>query len=62
MDELSADELRGAAFAASLRRAYGAPVEAQLPSRFAVLLDRLSEVQPRRETEPRRADPHRLDA
>ncbi len=39
-------ELRGAAYTANLRRAFGAPVEEDLPSRFAVLLDRLSEVQP----------------
>jgi hypothetical protein len=60
MDELSADELRGAAFAANLRRAFGTPVEGDLPLRFAVLLDRLSEVKP--PPEPRRADPNRLDA
>ncbi|EYD78126.1 hypothetical protein Rumeso_00275 [Rubellimicrobium mesophilum DSM 19309] len=60
MDELSADELRGTAFAANLRRAFGAPVEGDLPTRFAVLLDRLGEVQsPQR---PRHADPHRLGA
>ena len=45
MDELSTHELRGAAFAASLRRAFGAPVEGELPRPFAVLLSRLSEVQ-----------------
>ncbi len=46
MDELSADNLRGAAFAANLRRAFVTPAEGDLPSRFLVLLDRLSEVQP----------------
>lgn len=60
MDELSAEELRGTAFAANLRRAFGAPVEGELPSRFMVLLNRLGEVQP--PPEPRRADPLRLDA
>jgi hypothetical protein len=58
MDELSADDLRGAAFAANLRRALGTPVEGSLPLRFAVLLDRLSEVQTL--PEPLRADPKRL--
>ena len=60
MDKLSAEELCGTAFAANLRRAFGAPVEGELPSRFVVLLNRLSEVQP--PPEPRRADPLRLDA
>jgi hypothetical protein len=45
MDELSADELRGAAFAANLRRAFGTPAKGDLPQRFLVLLDRLGEIQ-----------------
>jgi hypothetical protein len=60
MDELSADELRGSAFAVNLRRAFGAPVGGDVPDRFAVLLDRLSEVQP--PPRPRRTDRHRLEA
>ena len=60
MDELSADELRGTAFAANLRRAFGAPAEGELPPRFVMLLDRLSEVPASPQT--RRTDPHRLDA
>lgn len=44
MDELSADALRGAAAAANLRRAYGSPPPGDLPPAFAVLLDRLDEV------------------
>lgn len=58
MDELSTDELRNAAFAANLRRAFGGPVEKDMPSSFAVLLDRLSEVQP--PAAPRARDPYRL--
>ncbi len=46
MDELSTDDLRSRAFAVNLRRAFGAPVEGSLPTNFAVLLDRLGEVQP----------------
>ena len=61
MDELSAEELRGAAFATNLRRAFGAPVEGELPSRFMVLLDRLSEVRSPA-AEPVQDDPRRLDA
>lgn len=60
MDELSTDELRNAAFAANLRRAFGAPVEKDLPSSFAVLLHRLGEVQIPAETRTR--DPYRLGA
>jgi len=60
MDELSADNLRGAAFAANLRRAFVTPAEGDLPSRFLVLLDRLSEVQPQAAM-PRPCDPHRLE-
>ena len=60
MDELSADELRGAAFAANLRRAFGAPAGGDVPDRFTVLLNRLSEVQP--PSWPRRTDQHRLEA
>jgi hypothetical protein len=48
MDELSTQELRGAAFAVNLRRALGAPVEGNLPSTFESLLQRLGEVQPPR--------------
>jgi hypothetical protein len=44
MDELSADDLRGTAFAANLRRAFATPAEGALPLRFLMLLDRLSEV------------------
>ena len=55
MDELSADELRGTAFAANLRRAFVTPAEGNLPSRFVMLLDRLGEVKPP-------ADRRRLDA
>ena len=58
MDELSTDELRNAAFAANLRRAFGAPVEKDLPSSFAVLLHRLGEVQV--PPAPRPRDSHRL--
>ncbi len=57
MDELSTHELRGAAFADSLRRVFGAPVEGELPQPFAVLLNRLSQVQPpfhlQRDEQPR---------
>jgi len=60
MDELTADGLRGSAFAANLRRAFGTPVQGDLPDRFAVLLDRLSEVQS--PPKLRRLDPHRLEA
>jgi hypothetical protein len=60
MDELSTDELRNAAFAANLRRAFGAPVDKDLPSSFAVLLDRLSEVQI--PAAPRARDTYRLGA
>jgi hypothetical protein len=60
MDELSTDELRNAAFAASLRRAFGGPVEKDLPSSFAVLLNRLSEsLAP---AAPRERDAYRLGA
>jgi hypothetical protein len=55
MDELSADNLRGMAFAANLRRAFVIPAEGVLPSRFLVLLDRLGKVQPP-------ADRRRLDS
>ena len=61
MDELSTHELRGAAFEANLRRAFGAPVEGDLPTAFAVLLDRLSEVQPPAPP-PQRHDANRLGA
>ncbi len=60
MDDLPEDQLRGAAFAANLRRAFGAPVQDGLPQRFAVLLDRLSEV--KTPSMPKRAEPHRLGA
>lgn len=60
MDELSTEELRGAAFAANLRRAFGAPVEGDLPATFSVLLDRLSEVRP--PPGPGHGDQRRLDA
>jgi hypothetical protein len=60
MDELSTHELRGAAFAANLRRAFGAPVEGELPAAFVVLLDRLSEVRPL--PAPRRREQPRLGA
>ncbi|TNC52910.1 hypothetical protein FHG66_01035 [Rubellimicrobium rubrum] len=57
MDELSTHELRGAAAADSLRRAFGTPVEGELPQPFAVLLNRLSQVQPsfspQRDEQPR---------
>ena len=46
MDELSTDDLRSKAFAANLRKAFGAPVQGSLPTNFAELLERLSEVQP----------------
>ena len=52
-------ELRSAAFTANLRRAFGTPAEGDVPSRFAVLLDRLSEVQPPPAPISRR-DPYRL--
>jgi hypothetical protein len=45
MDELSTDDLRSRAFAANLRKAFGAPVQGSLPANFAVLLQRLSDVQ-----------------
>ena len=61
MDELSADDLRGTAFAANLRRAFVTPAEGDLPSMFVVLLDRLGEVQPAAEG-PKPADPRRPDA
>jgi hypothetical protein len=60
MDELSTQELRGAAFAVNLRRAFGAPVEGQLPSNFEMLLERLGEVRPR--PVQRQRDPYRLGA
>jgi hypothetical protein len=44
MDELTTQELRGTAFAANLRRAFGAPVGGDTPPDFAALLDRLSAV------------------
>ena len=53
MDELSTDDLRSTAFAANLRRAFGAPVEGDMPSPFAMLLNRLSEVQPPPPSRPR---------
>jgi hypothetical protein len=60
MDELSTEKLRGVAFATNLRRAYGAPVEGELPPTFEVLLDRLGRigVPPERRLD----DPHRLDS
>ena len=60
MDELSTQELRGTAFAANLRRAFGAPVREEIPQTFAVLLHRLSEIDmppPQQERET-----HRLGA
>jgi hypothetical protein len=60
MDELSTEELRGAAFAANLRRAFGTPVEGDLPGDFAVLLNRLGEVSAPAATRPR--DARRLGA
>ena len=60
MDELSTQELRGTAFAANLRRAFGAPVREDIPATFATLLHRLSEIDvphPQRER-----DAHRLGA
>jgi hypothetical protein len=45
MDELSAEEARGAAVAANLRRAFGAPDAGPLPQGFASLLRRLGEVE-----------------
>ena len=60
MDELSTQDLRGTAFAANLRRAFGAPVKGDMPSSFAVLLNRLSEVQPPAPLRPR--DSHRVGA
>ncbi|WP_210527417.1 hypothetical protein [Rubellimicrobium arenae] len=60
MDELSTFELRGAAFAGNLRRAFGAPVEGQLPTEFSHLLKRLSEVAP--PPAPERRDSPRLGA
>ena len=56
MDELSADNLRGTAFAANLRRAFVTPAEGVLPSSFLVLLDRLGEVKLPAPTGPRRLD------
>lgn len=61
MDELSTDELRSAAFAANLRRAFAAPLDGDLPSPFAVLLSRLSEVQPP-PPNSRSCGPYRLGA
>ena len=58
MDELSTDDVRSRAFAANLRQAFGAPVEGSLPTDFAVLLQRLSEVQP--PYPPRSRDSYRL--
>lgn len=58
MDELSTDELRSMAFARNLRRAFGAPDEEAMPPRFAVLLQRLSEVHPPQPSRGR--DPYRL--
>jgi hypothetical protein len=46
MDELSTHELRGTAFAANLRRAFGAPVEGDCRPTSPTLLERLSAVQP----------------
>lgn len=43
MDDVSAQDLRGAAFASNLRQAFGAPVRDELPLRFKALLDRLGE-------------------
>ena len=61
MDELSIQELRSAAFAANLRRAFAAPPAAdELPSPFAALLQRLGEVQTSRPSSPR--DTYRLGA
>jgi hypothetical protein len=45
MDELTTQELRGTAFAANLRRAFGTPMGGEVPPDFAVLLERLSAVQ-----------------
>jgi hypothetical protein len=60
MDELSTDDLRSTAFAANLRRAFGAPVEGDMPSPFDGLLKRLSEIQPPPSSRPR--DPIRVGA
>jgi hypothetical protein len=60
MDELSTQDMRGAAFAVNLRRAFGAPVEGELPSTFESLLHRLGEVRPPQAS--RQPDPHRLGA
>ena len=60
MDELSTQELRGAAFAVNLRRAFGAPIEGQLPSNFETLLERLAEVRSR--PAQRQHDAYRLGA
>jgi hypothetical protein len=43
MEEMSPDELRGAATAANLRRAFGGPVQDDLPPAFASLLARLGQ-------------------
>jgi hypothetical protein len=55
MDELSTENLRSMAFTRNLRRAFGAPVEGDVPPDFAVLLQRLSEVQPPRSQQSREA-------
>ncbi|TNC73858.1 hypothetical protein [Rubellimicrobium roseum] len=62
MDELSTHELRGAAFAANLRRAFGAPVEGDMPASFATLLSRLGEVQRPASALSQRHDANRLGA
>lgn len=59
MDELTTHDLRGTAFAANLRRAFGAPVAGDVPPDFAVLLDRLGAVRPNPEQD-RRDERYRL--
>ena len=44
MDDPSIIDLRGVATAANLRRAFAAPVEAELPSEMASLLRRLGDM------------------
>jgi hypothetical protein len=61
MDELTTQELRGTAFAANLRRAFGAPVGGDIPAEFATLLERLSGVPAFGERDPLR-DRHRQGA
>lgn len=61
MDQLSADDLRGTAFAANLRRAFSTPAEGVLPPSFLMVLDRLGEVKSP-VAAPRPADSRRLEA